>query len=82
MRVMSLHTEHGSKTVVMGEPGRKWTPFVIIEYPVRLKRIKNADVDRYAREINYPAKKAVREFRRIGRKNGITKGALTLLKGA
>jgi len=43
MRVMMLHTGHGFKTVVMGDPGRKWTPYVEIEYPVRLRKITNAD---------------------------------------
>ena len=82
MRVMSLHTEEGFKTVIMGESGRKWTQYVLIDYPVRVRKIKNADVERYARELKYPLKKACNEFKRFGRTAGITKGAKVMLKRA
>ena len=82
MRVMSLHTEEGFKTVVMGDPGRIWTKYVIIDYPVRLQRIRNCDVGRYGSDLNYPLKKACRLFLKFGRDADITKGAKTLLKGA
>lgn len=82
MRVVWMHTDEGSQTAILGDPGRKWTPFVMIEFPVRLRRIKNADVGRYTKELEYPLKKACRAYLKIGRKHGITKGAKTLIRKA
>lgn len=80
MNIVHLHTEQGVKCVVLGEPGRLYTQYVLIDYPVRLRRIANGDIARYTRDAGYPLKKGLRSFLRIGRKNGITKGAAKLLR--
>lgn len=81
MRVVHIHTPHGVKTAIMGEPGRVWTPYVMIEYPVRLFKIRNTD-KRYIKDMDYPLRKAVRHYLRIGREKGITKGAKRFLREA
>lgn len=89
MRVVQIqHRTAGIKfteqftTAILGEPGRIYTPYVIVEFPVRLRRIPNGDVERYTRDIDYPLKKACRSFLGVGRRHGITKGARNFIKGA
>lgn len=81
MKVARLRTEHGAYTVVAGNPGRLYTQFVIVDsFPVRLAKISNAEFARYASDIKYPLKKACRYILRIGRQQGINKGAKALLR--
>lgn len=83
MRVVHIHLEDGVKTAIMGEPARLYTPYVMIDYPVCLRKMPNGDVTRYVKDIpGYPLKKAVRHYKRIGRQNEITKGAKKLLAQA
>lgn len=67
-------------TAIIGEAGRKLTPLVIIEFPLRVRKLPNELVDRSTREIEGSLPKAVKTFRRIGREHGITKGAKQFLK--
>lgn len=82
MKVVRIRTVEGCKVAIIGEPGRKWTPYSTIEFPVRLHRIKNSDVGRFTVDIQYPLKKACKSFLRVGRSHGITKGARKFLRGA
>ena len=83
MRVVHIHLDDGIKTAIMGEPGRVWTQYVMIDYPVCLRKIANGDVKRYVRDIpGYPLKKALRHYNRIGRHNDITRGAKQFLRNA
>lgn len=67
---------------VLGDPGRIYTPYVTTEFPVRLRRIANGDVKKYTKDIDYPLKKACTALKRVGSKQGITKGAKQLLSRA
>ena len=81
MKIVHLHTEnYGIKLAVLGEPGRLYTPYVLIDYPVCLRKMANGSVARYTRDADYPLKKGIRSFLRIGKRNGITKGATKLLR--
>jgi len=87
MRVVSLRMEDGTHTVIMGDAGRKYTPFVMLDYPVKLKKIGNRDAEKFSRDTGYPLKKAVRKFLSFGNKKldgkrNITKGAKRFLKEA
>ena len=89
MRAVTLFTIDGQCAAILGEAGRIYTPYVIVEFPIRKRQIPNGDVDSYTRPLflgkgndPYPMKRIVRHLRRIGRKHGITKGALALLKEA
>jgi len=87
MKVARVHTDEGFFTAVLGEPGRKFTPFVMIDFPVRKRQMLNVDVDKHAPQLmlgkkDYPVKRAARHMLRIGRAQGITKGAKVLLREA
>lgn len=69
-------------TAILGDPGRVYTPYVIVEFPVRLRRIANGDIKKYTRDLDYPLKKACSRFMGIGRRHGMTKGARKLIKRA
>lgn len=82
-RVVRLRTEEGAFVAVLGSKGRKFTSYVsIMGFPVRKRRLKNADVERYCTDLQYPLKKAVSRIRGVGRRQGITKGARQLLNDA
>lgn len=82
-KVVRLRTSEGAFVAVMGEPGRKFTQYVSLEaFPVRARKIPNAEAERFSTELNYPIRKAVRNMRGAGRRHGITKGARQLLTRA
>jgi len=82
MRVARIHSKDGGvQTAIIGDPGRIWTPYVMIDFPVRLRKIRNTDT-RYVKDMDYPLKKAVRHYLRIGRDKGITNGAKKFLRSA
>jgi len=83
MRVVRIHANDESfHTAVMGEPSRIFTPYVMVEFPVRLRRIANGDVASYVEDMDYPLKKACRHLLRMGREHDISKAAKTFLKEA
>jgi hypothetical protein len=88
MKAVTIFTEDGQCAAVLGEAGRIYTPYVMVEFPIRKRRIFNVDVPKYTRPLfigkgndPYPMKRIVRHLRRIGKHHGITKGATQLLKG-
>lgn len=89
MQAVKIRIEEGQFAAVLGKPGRMYTPFVMVEFPVRKRRIANIDVEKYTRPLfkgkgndPYPIKRAANHMLRIGRKHGITKGARDLLNAA
>lgn len=81
MRLVRLRDDEGTRTALMGKPGRKFTPYVVIEFPIRMHKMANAEVDRYTSSLDGSIKKAARRYRKIGRQYGITKGARGFLRG-
>lgn len=68
-------------TAILGERGRKFTPLVTVEFPIRVRKVPNELVDRSTRDIEgCTLAQAVRRYRKIGREHGITKGATRFLK--
>ena len=89
MKAVTIFTEDGQCAAVLGEPGRIYTPYVIVEFPIRKQRIPNGDVESYTRPLfigkgngPYPLKRIIRHLLRIGKKHGITKAAKAFLKEA
>ena len=88
MKAVKLRTEHGVRACLLGDPGRLYTSYVTIDFPIRKHRIANGDVDRFTRPLTighkkrerpYPVTKLVNHLIRIGRAHGITKGARRLV---
>jgi hypothetical protein len=82
MKVVWIHTEEGGRTAIVGEPARIYTPYVMVEFPIRLRRMPNADVAKYCTDMDYPIKRACNRYLKIGRKQGISRGARKFIKGA
>ena len=82
MKVVWIHTEEGSQTAIMGEPSRLYTKYVMVEFPIRLRRMPNGNVAKYTKDMDYPLKKACRGYLRIGRQHGISKGARKFIQSA
>ncbi len=87
MKPVTMFTVDGQCAAVLGDPGRIYTPYVIVEFPIRKRKIPNGDVESYTRPLFigkgndlYPMKRIIRHLRRIGKKHGITKGAARFLK--
>lgn len=87
MRAVKVHTNEGVFCAVLGEAGRLYTPYVIIDTPVRKCKLANGDIKRLVTDLMrkgkaYPLKTAANHMLRCGRKFGITKGARKLLNEA
>lgn len=88
MRAVRIHTNDGTFSAVLGEPGRKYTQFVCLDkFPVRKRKMGNAEAERFSTPLtlgkkDYPLKRAVNNMLRVGRQHGITKGAKQLLMEA
>lgn len=68
---------------VAGEAGRLYTMLVWIDAPIRVRRVPNGDVERYATDYDrQPVKRAARTMLRAGKNLGITKGAKRHLRQA
>lgn len=81
MRAVHYRFEHGSQLALMGLPGRKFTKLVVIDYPVRIRKVTNQEAEKFARDMDdwTPARLA-KGMRNTGRRFGITKSALALLR--
>lgn len=75
--------KHGARCALL-KRGPKWNRLVVIDQDrvkvVLDKEPRVAPLTRAGKP--YPLARAVREFRRIGRARGITKGALSILREA
>jgi hypothetical protein len=73
----------GCHLAVLGIPGRKFTKMVIIDYPVRVRRITNEEADLYSRDLpDWAPSRLARRMLDTGRRFGITKSAREILKAA
>jgi len=91
MKAVHLHTEHGVKACLLGDPGRLYTPYVSINFPIRKHRIANGDVERFTKPLTighgkrqrpYPLIRIANHMLRVGRAHGITKAARLLVMKA
>lgn len=74
-RVVRWRRDDGVRHGLAGEPGRKYVPVVVVDYPVRLLKVPLYE-QRYMTELDQPSvKKAVRDILKAGRRLGITEGA-------
>jgi hypothetical protein len=78
--------ESTSVVAIVGEPGRKFTEMVYLNGTgVTLRKIPNAEAERFCKEITQGKKGLARTARQLikaGRNLGITKGAKRFLKAA
>lgn len=86
-RAVRLHTGTGFVCAVLGEPGRKWTPYVSFGFPIRKRKIANSQIERYSKPLMkgkspYPLKTACNKLLTMGKNGNITKGARQLLNDA
>ncbi|MCH7502574.1 MAG: hypothetical protein IIA10_04390 [Proteobacteria bacterium] len=79
-RAVHYHSDEGVHCAVLGRPGRKFTPMVLIDYPVRLRKIPNAEAVRYSRDIDGTTVQTVaQKMLAAGERMGINKSARKLL---
>ena len=74
--------DHGSRIALVGEPGRKFTPLVYIDSPIRVWRVPNVD-KRYFHDVEQGArglKPTARSMLKAGKQLGITVGAKKFLR--
>jgi hypothetical protein len=81
-------TEQGEKTVMVGPPGRKLLPILMIDGSsgLTVKKVPLSD-QRYLRDVREEKKRrstsgVIRQFRGIGRRLGMTKAAKSFLADA
>jgi hypothetical protein len=84
IRLQNYRTNHGMKTVLVGEPGRKYIPILMMDHGLIVKKVP-IDHERY---MSAPAEEKVRRsltpvvalFASYGARNGVTKAAKRFLK--
>ena len=87
MKVQLQHyrTDHGVKTVLVGEPARKYTPVLFIEGTgLTVRKVDNSEA-RYMFDCPTRCKSIgglIRSYRKVGRTLGATKAAREFLRGA
>lgn len=84
IRLQNYRTSHGIKTVLVGEPGRKYMPLLIMDgtlivkkVPIDHERYMSAPVEDKIRRSLMPA---VAQFASYGARNGVSKAAKRFLK--
>lgn len=85
MRTVRYRTENEAVHGIAGAAGRIYTPVVWIDSPVRLRKVPNGDVERYAATLAQDPKtvrRAARDILKAGKRLGITKGAKVFLREA
>ena len=81
MRAVHYHGAHGTCLAVLNTPGRKFTKMVTIDYPVRVRRISNAEAIKYSRDMTtMTPQRLAKGMLNTGRRFGITKAAQTILQ--
>ena len=80
LQVVRYYNHDQFVVAVRGDAGRKYIPLVFITNRGVVRRDVPLDEERGFREIDYPIRKAVVGMKRVGKKHGITKGALELLE--
>jgi hypothetical protein len=97
MQVVRMHMQHGKyprihssfTTAIIGEAGRKFTKYIALDFPVRIRKILNTDVEKFTSQLtigkarqDYPLKKAANHMLRVGRQHGISGAARKFLREA
>lgn len=83
--VKSYHTTHGMKTVIVGKPGRKYIPVLMIEASGVTVRKLPLSEQRFMRDVIggvKPIKSVLRQVGSAGRTLGMTKAAKSFLREA
>lgn len=82
MRIVTYRTDEGTRTAIVGRPGRKYLPAVLMDAGgLRVHKLPLAE-DRYMTDLDYSLRAAARKYLKAGRLFGITKAAKALLKAA
>lgn len=83
--VMSYRTDQGVKTVIVGKPGRKYLPVLMIEASgVTVRKVPLTE-QRYMTDViggSKPIKSVLRQIGSAGRTLGMTKAAKSFLREA
>ena len=84
IRLQNYQTEHGCKTVLVGEPGRKYMPILMMDNGIIVKKVP-LDYERYMRtpvegKVRRSLMPAVAIFASYGARNGASKAAKRFLK--
>jgi hypothetical protein len=80
-------TDHGTKTVLVGKPGRKLVPILMVDGTgLTVRKVPLTD-QRYMRDVREEKKRrstsaVIRQYRGIGRRLGMTKAAKSFLAEA
>lgn len=83
MKFVRYKTPSGAVAAIIGNAGRKYTPTVWLDYPVRLRKVPNAEVARYTEELTTTTvNTAARQMLYAGKRMGITGGAKKFLSQA
>lgn len=84
IRLQNYRTDHGIKTVLVGEPGRKYMPILMMDHGLVVKKIPldherymSAPVEEKKRRSLMPA---VAQFASYGARNGASKAAKRFIK--
>ena len=82
----NYHTEHGNKTVILDSNGRKWCHVLMMDGGLIVKKVPTED-RRFMREViqhgrTKSMKTVLRQFRKYGRRTGMSKAAKTFLTKA
>jgi len=82
---MSIETKgvrlENNCAVAIVKTGRKYYQCVVIDFPIKVVKIKITDAQ-YLVDIDYPVKKAARKIKSIIKKHGINKDARQILDEA
>jgi hypothetical protein len=83
-KLMDYHTDHGHKAVLVGPPGRKLIPILVMEASgLTVKKVPLIE-ERYLRDLPLPPRSrgintVARKFKAFGNRNGMTKAAKSFL---
>lgn len=80
MYVGRWRSDNGNFTAIV-QRGRTKLHLVTVGYPIAVSTLDLKD-ERYVDPLPYPPNRAARQMLRLGKSNGITKSAKTLLKVA
>lgn len=84
IEVKNYHTNHGVKTVLVDDSGRKWMQVLMMNGQLVVVKVSNQET-RYMSSLTGKQKSMatrVRQYRAYGRRNGMTKAAKSFLSKA
>ena len=78
--LVTYRTDAGIKTAIALKPGRKWLPVIVIDSPMRVRKVPLSERRFMTPLADYPLRRAVRKYLAAGRRLGITKRARKALR--